>query len=203
MSNLLTTLVRRWRYGEPVAVVSGLPRSGTSMLMKMLEAGGVPIMTDDVRAADEDNPKGYFELERVKDLENETDRSWIRGARGKALKVISHLLKELPSDNFYRVILSARKLEEVLASQNIMLERSGKPNPVSDEKAMDLYRSHLINVKVLARTRPNFELLEVGYHDTLSDPTRCADRMNAFLGGGLDLGKMAEVVDGQLYRNRR
>src|SRR3990172_7400630 len=90
--------------GEPIVVVSGLPRSGTSMMMKMLEAGGMPILTDGERSADIDNPKGYFELERIKNLERETDKSYLRAARGKALKVISFLIKELPDDNDYRVI---------------------------------------------------------------------------------------------------
>jgi hypothetical protein len=116
-----------------------LPRSGTSMLMKMLVAGGVPVITDEVRSSDEDNPGGYFEHERIKDLEEEQDKSWLRAARGKSIKVISHLLQSLPDDNYYHVILMRRDLDEILASQNIMLERREEENPIEDQKAKDLY----------------------------------------------------------------
>src|SRR3990172_93617 len=114
---------RRRSSGEPIVIVSGLPRSGTSMLMRMLEAGGVPIMTDRGRSADVDNPKGYFEYERIKDLEGETDKSYLREGRGKALKVISFLIKHLPDENDYRVIFMRRDLDEVLSSQDKMIQR--------------------------------------------------------------------------------
>ncbi|MDP6673752.1 MAG: hypothetical protein QGH93_02705, partial [Gammaproteobacteria bacterium] len=104
MIQFVKDLIRRVRYGEPVYVVSGLPRSGTSMLMNMLAAGGLPVLSDAQREADDDNPRGYFEHERIKNLESETDKSWLRESRGKAIKVISHLLRELPNDNYYFVI---------------------------------------------------------------------------------------------------
>lgn len=172
------------------------------MMMKMLHAGGVTVLTDNLRTSDEDNPEGYFEHERIKDLEKEQDKSWLRDARGKALKVISHLLKELPDDNFYRVILMRRDLEEILASQNIMLARRTEPNPVSDQKALELYGRHLIDIKVYARRKPNFELLEVHYRLALGDPLACSRQINEFLGGGLDVEAMAAVVNPKLYRNR-
>ena len=99
MIQFIKDVIRRTKYGEPVYVVSGLPRSGTSMLMNMLAEGGLPVLSDAQREADDDNPLGYFEHERVKDLESETDKSWLRESRGKAIKVISHLLRELPTDN--------------------------------------------------------------------------------------------------------
>lgn len=173
------------------------------MLMKMLEAGGAPIMADHVRASDADNPKGYFEYERVKDLDKDPDKSWVRAARGKAIKVISHLLIELPDDNYYKVILMRRDLDEVLASQNIMLARRGEPNPVGDEKARELYARHLINIRVLARRSPNFDLFEVHYRDAVGNPLGCAGKINAFLGGRLDVEAMATVIDGDLYRIRK
>ncbi len=200
---MLTTLIRRWRYGEPVTVVSGLPRSGTSMLMNMLQAGGMPLMVDSARAADTDNPRGDFELEQVKSLAEQADRRWLRAARGKAIKVISHLLKELPADNFYRVVFALRDLDEVVRSQNTMLDRRGETNPVDDRKALDLYRKHLVNVTVLARSRPNFALLEVNYVETLASPVATAERVAAFVGGGLDVNRMAAAVEPSLYRNRR
>ncbi|MBM4196677.1 MAG: sulfotransferase [Gammaproteobacteria bacterium] len=199
---MLTTLYRRWRYGEPVIIVSGLPRSGTSMLMNMLQAGGMPLLVDGERAADTDNPRGYFELERVKSLGEQADRSWLREARGRAVKVISHLLKELPPDNHYRVLFAVRDLGEVVRSQNTMLGRRGELNPVDDMKALDLYRRHLVNVQVLARTRPNFEFLEIGYADALAAPAGTARRIRRFVGRPLDEARMAAAVDAALYRNR-
>lgn len=199
---MIRRLVRRWRYGEPVTVVSGLPRSGTSMLMNMLAAGGMPVLADDARAADADNPRGYFELERVKGLADDTDRRWLREARGKAVKVISHLLKELPPENFYQVVFALRDLGEVVRSQNTMLARRGEPNPVDDAKALELYRRHLVNVKLLLRTRPNFAVLEVPYAEAVADPAGVAARIARFLGGGLDAARMAAAVDPALYRNR-
>jgi hypothetical protein len=200
---VIKKLIRRWKYGDEVIVVSGLPRSGTSMMMKMLEAGGLSIMTDGLRGADEDNPKGYYEFERVKNLEQEADKSYIREARGRVLKVISHLLKELPDDNFYRVLFMRRDLDEVIASQNKMLERRSEPNPVSDEKARGLYEKHLMHVKFHVQEKPNFELLEVDYRGALDQPEEVARRVNRFLGCRFDEHKMVETIDPNLYRNRK
>ena len=202
MANPISSWLRKRRYGEAIVIVSGLPRSGTSMMMKMLEAGGLEITTDQVRAADEDNPRGYYEYERVKDLEKEADRSWVAQARGKVLKVISHLLRELPDENFYRVVFMRRDLLEVIASQNKMLERRGEENPIEDEKAADLFRKHMIHIKLFIEASPNFELLEVGYRDAIQDPEALAARVNGFLDKRLDTRKMAEAVDPELYRNR-
>ena len=203
MANPIKSYLRKRRYGDEVIVVSGLPRSGTSMMMKMLEATGLEIVTDRERVADEDNPKGYFEDERVKRLGEETDKSWVREARGKVIKVISHLLQELPADNFYRVVLMRRDLKEILASQNKMLDHRGEENPIADEKAKDHYARHLVDVRFLARRRPNVEMIEADYRDALDDPEGFARRINGFLGGHLDAEAMASVVDPELYRNRR
>ena len=189
--------------GEPLVVVSGLPRSGTSMMMKMLEAGGLPIMTDNVRTADVDNPKGYYEYERVKDLEKETDKSYLRDGRGKVLKVISFLLKDLPDDNAYRIIFMRRDLQEVLASQNKMLAHRGEADASDDRAMADAYLNHLASVRILARKRPNFEMIEVRYDTTVNQPAEAARQVNIFLGGRLDERKMTEVVDAELYRNRK
>jgi hypothetical protein len=203
MAGLLGDFLRRRKYGEPIVVVSGLPRSGTSMMMKMLDAAGVPIMTDAVRQADVDNPKGYFEYERVKDLERETDKSYIRDGRGKALKVISFLLKDLPDDCFYRVIFMRRHLDEVIASQNRMLDRRGEDAIDEKETMAEAYRNHLAAVKIMVRKRPNFEMLEFRYDEAVKDPRGAARAVNAFLGGRLDESAMARVVDAELYRNRK
>ena len=180
--------------GEAVVIVSGLPRSGTSMMMKMLEAGGLPVMTDGERAAEVDNPKGYYEYERVKVLEKEKDKSYLRDARGKVLKVISFLLKELPDDNDCRIVFMRRDLGEVLASQNKMLTRRGEENKTDDAKTQDIYFSHLAAVRILSRKKPNWKFPEVRYDDTIENGTATAQVLNTFLGGQLDERKMAEAV---------
>lgn len=193
----------RRKQGEPLVIVSGLPRSGTSMMMKMLEAGGVPIMTDSERVADIDNPKGYFEYERIKDLEKETDKSYIRQGRGEALKVISFLIKDLPDDNDYRVIFMRRDLGEVIASQNKMIDRLGTTDASAAEEAMkEAYRNDIVRTRLLCKARPNFELIEVHYRATIEDAPGTASKVNAFLGGQLDEAAMRAAVDGSLYRNR-
>lgn len=202
MNSHMQSIVRRLRYGRPVIVVSGLPRSGTSMTMKMLEAGGVELVVDQARSADEDNPKGYYEDERVMALAGTDDRSWLREARGKAIKVVSSLLNYLPPSNFYRVIFMRRDLHEVLASQAKMLARRGEVSQTDDSQLLAMYESHLEKAAFQLRFRPNFEALYVNYVDAVKDPTGQARRIAEFV-GGLDPSAMAAVVDGSLYRNRR
>ena len=197
----LRQIFRRLRHGKPVVVVSGLPRSGTSMAMSMLEAGGLEMVVDGRRTADEDNPKGYFEDERVKDLENMDDRTWVRDSRGKAIKVISFLLKSLPADNNYKVIFMRRDLDEVLASQKKMLDRRGEENTIDDDQMRDLWKNHLWRSNYLLKNQPQFEFIEILYSDVLANPEANARRIAEFI-GGLDARKMAEVVDPDLYRNR-
>lgn len=199
---MLGDFLRRRKYGEPIVIVSGLPRSGTSMMMKMLEAGGLTVMTDAIRQADIDNPKGYYEYERVKNLEKETDKSYVRGARGKVLKVISFLLKDLPDDNYYRVIFMRRHLDEVISSQNKMLDRRGEDAIQDRETMAEAYRNHLAAVKILIRKRPNLEMLEFRYDEAVRNPKDAARSVNTFLGGKLDERAMSAVIDGELYRNR-
>ncbi len=189
--------------GEPIVIVSGLPRSGTSMLMRMLEAGGVQIMTDAERRADIDNPNGYFEYERIKDLEKESDKSYVREGRGKALKVISFLIKDLPDDNDYRVIFMRRNLDEVITSQNKMIDRLGTQDTDADREAMkEAYRNDIVRTRLLCKKRPNFELIEVHYSQTIEEPARTASEINAFLDGSLDEAAMLAAVDAKLYRNK-
>jgi hypothetical protein len=172
------------------------------MLMNMLEAGGMKVFVDDQRPADRDNTKGYFEYERVKGLETDPDKSWLRQARGKAIKIVSHLLRYLPSENRYLVLLAIRDLSEVLASQNLMLARLKQANPVTDEKALRHYERHLQSVRSLASVRSNFRLLEVPYTGVIGSADVWSLKISAFLGLDLDCGKMTGVVDSSLYRNR-
>jgi hypothetical protein len=197
-------LYRRSKYGAPIVVVSGLPRSGTSMMMKMLDAGGLPLVTDAAREADEDNPRGYFEDERVKDLGRTTDRTWLRGCRGRGVKIISFLLLDLPDENFYKIIFMRRNLDEVIASQNKMLTRRGETGGSgTDDETRRRYEMHLRKVEFVLEDNPNYESLDVDYRAALDDPRHHAQRVRDFLGMDLDVDRMAAVVDLELYRNRR
>ena len=187
---------------DVVTVVSGLPRSGTSMMMAMLEAGGLAPLTDGEREANVDNPKGYYEFERVKKLDK-GDTAWVPQARGKAVKVISALLRHLPESERYRVIFMRRELKEVLASQKKMLERRGEdPDKASDEELEELFLQHIDHVQAWAGDHGNVELLEVSYNEIMADATGPVHQVNTFVGGGLDEQAMLDVVDPDLYRNR-
>ncbi|RMG46478.1 MAG: sulfotransferase family protein [Acidobacteria bacterium] len=202
MSSAAQKWWRRIRFGEPIVVVSGLPRSGTSMAMRMLEAGGMPLVVDGIRTADEDNPKGYFELERVKELDKGGDTSWLRQARGKAVKIISQLLLHLPGTNNYKVVFMQRDLTEVLASQRKMLLRRGEPAEGDDAQMRRLYEEHLDKVRFILRRRPWFETIYVQHREVLRDPLGQAKRIAAFVGRPLDVERMAGAVDPSLHRNR-
>jgi hypothetical protein len=190
---------------DPVVVVSGLPRSGTSLMMNMLQAGGVPIVTDELRTADDDNPKGYFELEQVKQL-SKGDVSWVSGAHGKAVKVISALLEHLPGTSTYKIVFMRRRLPEVLASQRKMLERRGEPtDAVPDAMMASLFEKHLAKIEGWLAAQPNMSVLYVPYHEIAEQPERHVDSIITFLGqefAPLDRAKMLAAVDPALYRNR-
>ena len=193
---------RRLRYGRPIVVVSGLPRSGTSMAMKMLQAGGLPLVTDGERRADEDNPKGYFEFEPVMNLARDTDKSWLADTRGKGIKVISTLLRELPPDYNYKVVFMRRDLSEILASQAKMLERRGERAATEDEQMREFFENDLWRASYLLKNGSQFRVLPVHYTEVLAEPLEQARRLAGFLGGGLDVEAMAAVADPTLYRNR-
>jgi hypothetical protein len=188
---------------EFITVVSGLPRSGTSMMMKMLEAGGLPPVTDELRAADEDNPKGYYEFERVKQMD-QGDTGWVIDARGKVIKVISALLKHLPAGEQYRVVFVRRNMPEILASQRKMLIRRGEdPDKMDDAQMAMLFEKHLSQIDEWLRAQSNFRVLYVHYSEVLADPQPQIAKINDFLGGTLDATAMAKMVDPDLYRNRQ
>jgi hypothetical protein len=196
-------VARRFRYGKPIIVVSGLPRSGTSMVMNMLDSGGVPVLTDGIRSSDESNPRGYFEYEPVKELATDGDRAWVLLARGKAVKIISFLLTWLPETCDYRVVFMRRDLDEIIASQNQMLARRGEPAGAGDATMRNAYAEHLQQIGRFLASRRCFRTLSVGYRDVVDDPEREAWRIRDFLDRSLDVGRMAATVDRQLYRNRR
>lgn len=186
---------------EFITVVSGLPRSGTSMMMHMLEAGGMPILTDRVRRADEDNPRGYYEFERVKKIKQ--DASWLPEAMGKAVKIISMLLLELPSSYPCRVIFLRRDMPEILASQRHMMIRRGETvDSMSDERMAEVYEKHLAHVQAWLSAQTCFQTLYIEYKRVIEYPYQVASQVNAFLGGGLDTHAMGKAVDPELYRQR-
>jgi LPS sulfotransferase NodH len=185
-----------------IVIVSGLPRSGTSMMMKMLEATGIEPLTDHQRQADEDNPKGYYEFERVKKLKD-GDTAWLPMVGNKAVKVISALLQHLPPEYEYRVIFMQRELSEVLASQRRMLEnRDEDPDAVSDEQMAQLFVRHLQQVDAWLAAQSNIQRLDVNYNQLLRDPFPLLAQVNTLLGGKLDVEKMAAIIDPDLYRQR-
>ena len=185
----------------PVTVVSGLPRSGTSLAMQMIHAGGIPALTDGQRTSDDSNPRGYFELERVKQLKQ--DKSWLDDAAGKVVKVIHLLLAELPDDRPYRVVFMQRDLREVVQSQATMLARSGRTGgQLPPERLIAVYEQQLKTVEQWLAARPNFSVLRVPYAQLVSDPAGVVPTVNAFLGGTLDEARMRAAVDPGLHRNK-
>ncbi len=191
-------------YRPYVTIVSGLPRSGTSLMMQLLHAGGIPAVTDKVRAADDDNPRGYFEFEQVKQIRS--DKSWLPEARGKVVKMVHLLLLELPDEFEYRVVFMRRRLEEVLKSQSVMLERHGKKGAaLSPSALMKVYQDQINKVLGWMAQRPNFRVLEVNYNELVQDPLPWVRLLAEFLEGPerpMDEQAMTGAVDPALYRNR-
>ncbi len=186
---------------EPIIIVSGVPRSGTSLAMQMLRAGGVPTFTDGVRKADESNPQGYLELEKVRSLP--TDRSWLPEVSGQAVKVIHSLLKYLPAEYTYSVVFMHRNLQEVVISQKSMLSRLGKKGGlITDDQLMRIFEKEVEQVLTSLRSASNIRLLELDYSSLLDDPLQAAGSIGEFLQRPLHLEEMVKVVDPALYRSR-
>ena len=186
---------------KPIIVVSGLPRSGTSMMMKMLAEGGLSLVTDSLRTADDDNPNGYFEFERVKQLAD-GNIGWLDGAQGEVVKVISALLEHLPSSHRYKVIFMERAVPEVLASQKKMLAHRKEEAKVSDAEMEKQFRDHLKAVKYWLARQPNLEVLYVDYNRMMAAPEADCRRVAEFIGVPVDVDRMLSVPNQALYRNR-
>jgi hypothetical protein len=184
-----------------IAIVSGLPRSGTSLMMQMLVGGGMTPLSDGERQADSDNPRGYLEWERVKQLPN--DPSCITEGEGKVVKVISRLLLSLPAGHDYRIIFMQRPLPEVLASQDQMLRRRGTYKEGANSAAISAaFEKHLREVYAWMDGKPYVKALRVPYHDVLSNPKEVGQHLAHFLGIPLNVEAMTKQVDVSLYRNR-
>jgi hypothetical protein len=187
---------------EEVVVVSGLPRTGTSMMMRMLEAGGLPVLADNLRVQDEDNPRGYYEFEPVK--KTKEDSSWLDGAKGRVVKMVYRLLYDLPVGHKYRVVFMERALEEVIASQNIMLKRNDQNLPEGDDQqTIKLFESELSRCFEWLETRKDFEVLTVNYNRLMTNPQDSIEEIDQFMKNCLDAEAMAAAVEPALYRNRR
>lgn len=186
---------------KEIIIVSGLPRSGTSMMMRMLEKAGIPLLTDEKRDADDNNPHGYFEFEPVKSLAN--DATWLPEAQGKAVKIIAQLLPYLPNQYRYKIIFMNREISEVLISQQLMLgktrEQAIKNYPF---KLAQTYFNQLEKARKWVQSQPNVDILEVNFSDAHSYPETVAEQVSVFLDRDLDIRKMLKAVDKKLYRNQ-
>lgn len=183
-----------------ITIVSGLPRSGTSLMMQMLAAGGMTLLTDFERKPDDDNPRGYCEWEPAKLLPKQPDL--IDQAEGKAVKVISQLLLSLPESRTYQVLFMERPLSEVLASQKEMIKRRGTASAANDEMMTVAFTKHLREVRARL-SQISAEVRAVEYRKLVEDPLHTAQSIMEFLGLDLNLEAMAGQVDASLYRNRR
>ena len=185
-----------------ITVVSGLPRSGTSMMMKMLAQGGMATLTDSIRTRDVHNPEGYYEYEPVKKLPcGQTE--WLDKAAGKAVKIIAGLLEYLPNGYSYKVIFMERHIEEIVASQQKLLEFRKESMSLGDDKIISTLSEHVRKVKTWLRLKPGVSLLEVNYNVVLLNPAKVVPLVNKFFGGWLDETAMVNAVRLDLYRNRK
>lgn len=201
MNKLFSMSNKKTSAKQPVIIVSGLPRSGTSMMMKMLAEGGVPIITDELRRPDPDNPNGYFEYETVRQLSS-GDVEWLAKAGGKAVKVISALLEHLPPNYSYKIIFLERDLQEVMVSQRKMLDHRNEQPKGDDIEIEAQMRKHLSVMKPWLVRQPNMEVLYINYNALLKDPEPFCDKIINFLQLPLNKTRMLAVPNKQLYRNR-
>lgn len=199
--NKFCSILRKNLVEKPVIVVSGLPRSGTSMMMKMLAEGGLQIVTDAVRHADDDNPNGYFELETVKSLP-EGNVVWLQNAGGKVVKVIAPLLEHLPSQYLYKVLFMERELKEILASQKKMLANRNETAKLDDAKMELQFRNHLAAVKAWLVRQTNIEVLYVNFNLLIAAPKPLCAKISEFLDISINMDRMVAVPTEKLYRNR-
>lgn len=185
-----------------IPIVSGLPRSGTSLMMSMLAAGGLEVLTDRLRTPDDDNPVGYFELEDVKKL-IKGEHAWLASSNGKAIKVISTLLPYLPDGYHYRIIFMRRPMEEVLASQRKMLINRGEnPDKISDDQMTEFFEKNLQQSERWISSQAHTTRIDINYKELIENPRPLVAEINIFLGGRLDEGRMLSVIDPSLYRHR-
>lgn len=180
---------------ETITIVSGLPRSGTSMMMQMLEAGGLSLLTDAARKPDEHNRKGYYEYEPVKNMAKNIQ--WLHLAKDKGIKIIAQLLPQLTSQYQYRIIFMERPLNEIIKSQKKMLAQSGKTGAgISGNALADTYVKQVADISnTLERHHEKIQILCINYHDALKGPRYVSEKINQFLGGKLNEAAMSKAID--------
>lgn len=191
--------------GKTFILVSGLPRSGTSLMMQMLQAGGVQTVTDGERLADIDNPRGYYEWEAIKQIAKKPELLDEEGLDGRAIKCISMLLRSLPLKHNYNVILMIRPIEEIVASQRKMVERLGtKGAELDDEQLQRGLNTHRNEIRNWLKRAPHMKFIEIDYPQLISDPLPQVSRIVEFLGADRlpNSAGMAEVIDPALYRKK-
>jgi len=185
-----------------VTIVSGLPRSGASMLIRLLAAGGMPVVADAARPPHEDDPYGWFEEPRGG--QPPVTAAWLGQARGRAVGIVSPLLPHLPSTLAYRVVFAKRDLREILAAQHTAHARRGTPPPPADDaRILALCERHLEQIDAWLAAQEHVRVLDVEFADVLAMPAVQAARLAAFVGGGLDVEAMARAVDPRLHRQGR
>jgi hypothetical protein len=182
---------------DTLVVVSGIPRAGTSLLMQMLKKGGMTLLADNRRKPDISNPKGYLELEAVKNLSK--DNSCLKNQTGKAVKVISHLLKHLPKHQKYKIIFMNREMNEIIKSQEKMLKKEGKR---FSKELIKIFLKELKLVKKWVKEEPKKEMINLHYKKIIKNPAKQIDKIIEFLGVPLDKEAMIEAIDPSLYRTR-
>ena len=201
MKSIFKKLITKKKLDDTIIIVSGLPRCGTSMMMQMLEAGGIPIASDLIRKPDEDNPHGYYEFEKVKEIKKNS--GWLDDCFGKAFKMVSALLYDLPKDRKYKVIFMKRNLEEMIASQNVMLERQGiKDDSISGEEMVKKFEKHLRKIASWLANQRNIDIIYINYNEAIQNPHENAKCVNRFLENRLNVDNMASVVERSLYRQK-
>lgn len=183
-----------------ITIVSGLPRSGTSLMMRMLNVGGIPALCDEHRTPDADNPNGYYEFESVKSIQNYGE--WIDRAVGHSVKMVYNLLEHLPKDREYRVVFMRRQIDEIIQSQRAMLLRNGIKTEIPDEEIKELFERVLRQFYSWLPSQTHLKLINVSYNELLSRPASTIAQINRHLGYSLDTEAMAQVIDHSLYRNR-
>jgi Sulfotransferase family len=201
LKNIFGVKLSKRNNDKTIIVVSGLPRSGTSMMMKMLAEGGLSILTDAIRSADDDNPNGYYEFELVKKLPDGQSQ-WLADANHKVVKIISALLEHLPADYRYKIIFMEREPREILASQQKMLTNRNEKSKISDAEMQDQFQKHLAAIKYWLARQPNMDVMYVDYNKMISKPENYCQAIADFIAAPVDVSKMLSVPNERLYRNR-
>ena len=201
LKNIFSTKTSQRNDDKTIIVVSGLPRSGTSMMMKMLAEGGLPILTDALREADNDNPNGYYEFELVKKLPDGQNK-WLANANHKVVKIISALLEHLPANYRYKIIFMEREPSEILASQQKMLANRNEKSEIGDSEMQEQFQKHLAAIKYWLARQPNMDVMYVDYNKMILTPENYCHAITDFLAIPVDVSKMLAVPNERLYRNR-